>query len=88
MCAPVLAGEGVINGFRGEQRHGAKCIQMYANVFNLLFKFKSFFHEKRRRIEDKLNAMQMEAKAVQILFDTSSLQGNRIFGLAKCAFRC
>ncbi|CAK9111498.1 Uncharacterized protein SCF082_LOCUS51755 [Durusdinium trenchii] len=45
MCAPVLAGEGVINGFRGEQR----------------------------RIEDKLNAMQMEAKAVQILFDTSTL---------------
>ena len=33
-----------------------------------------------RRIEDKLSSMQMEAKAVQILFDTSSLQGNRIFG--------
>ena len=32
-----------------------------------------------RRIEDKLSSMQMEAKAVQILFDTSSLQGKSDF---------
>ncbi len=30
-----------------------------------------------RRLENKLLDMQMEAKLVQILFDTSSLQGNR-----------
>eukprot|EP00435_Cladocopium_sp_Y103_P057161 s717_g19.t1 len=32
-----------------------------------------------RRIEDKLAQLQMEAKLVQIMFDTSSLQGNRNF---------
>lgn len=42
-----------------------------------------------RRIEDKLKSKQMAAKMVQIMFDTSSLQGNRmLFHLISFLFLC
>lgn len=86
MCCPVLAGDGVLNGLRGESRHWGKQ-DVFFDLFVFfqgstcklgdLFPIFSRSPKAVRRIEDKLNSMSMEAKLVQIMFDTSGLQGNR-----------
>lgn len=71
MTCPVIASDSVLNGLRGEYRQGLRstCVCLVSFIE----------HEPMmRRIEDKLNQMQMEAKVVQVMFDTATLQGNRI----------
>ena len=78
MLCPVIAGDGVINGLRGESRRCWVKVEICSKKYltgNLV-----------RRIEDKLSQLQMEAKLVQVMFDTSSLQGNR--NLARVWYCC
>lgn len=61
MC-PVLAGDGVLNGLRGEHRRAQNRRLVLC---------------PDRRVEDKFLSMQLELKTVQVTFDVSSLHGNR-----------
>ena len=80
LLAPALAGEGVLNGLRGEFRQEGQ-------------KTKNGWKGKTlvRRVEDKLLTMGMQCRNVMVMFDTSGVRGNRtgfIFLKYLCSLFC
>lgn len=81
IICPMLAGEGVLNGLRGAFRH--KFEQMRDRHRHCKLKVSRSLN---RRIEDKLDSLNLEMKQVSVLFDVSSTHGNRNFGKISACF--
>ena len=82
IVCPILAGDGVLGGLRGENRSlvwfsFCPVVFTFFNCHDSILFFLSGTDSKPRRIEDKFTSMGMEMKLVQIQFDLSTLHGNR-----------